>query len=111
MALLTDRIAKAGREFPRVYENRVVRGLAVASDALDSGHDLAVAVEGVRFQRCPGGVTEKAIGGDGPAQVRSGVVLVARSHVPDAPVGIVANRRLIKTLMELKGEMKEVRAI
>src|SRR5215831_19150775 len=98
MALLADRISKTGREFPRVYKSRMVGRCAVASDALDSRHDLAVSVERVRFQHCPVGVTEKAIGRDGPAQVWRGVVLVAWSHVPDATVGIVADRRLIKTL-------------
>ena len=31
-------------------------------------------------------------------------MLVAWSHIPDAAVGIVADRRLIKTLLVLKGE-------
>src|SRR6185295_9691241 len=76
MALLADRIAKTGSEFPRVYESRVVGRRAVASDALDSRHDLAVPVEGARFQHRPIGVTEQAIGRDGPAQVWRCVVLV-----------------------------------
>jgi len=51
MALLADRIAKTGSEFPRVYESRVVGRRAVASDALDSRHDLGITIGITNHQR------------------------------------------------------------
>src|SRR5690242_18804266 len=76
----------------------------MAPRALYTVYDFAVPVERAGLERRPRRVAVQALGRNWPAQVRGGVVFVARRKVPGAPVGVIPNGRLIEATVVLEGE-------
>src|SRR5690349_15379025 len=82
----------------------MIRRIAMATSALNSGDDFRVAVQRAWLECRLSGVAEKTIRGDRACQIRLDIMFVSGREVPQTPVRVISYRSLVEAIQILECE-------